>query len=102
MAFQQLYWHRNWYRLTALLQGLKRVGTIYMPELINSDGNYSACRALMNRSPGLPFLLPYVKEYFDQEDGVMARVFSFTSYRMDAMQEDQELLHAYKDQLYPI
>jgi len=81
---------RNWYRFSAILLALRRAcfdESILLTyfNLINPDQHYAAFRAQMKAQPGLPFLFPYVQQYTLHGDAVLAEVFSFASYNMEAV-----------------
>jgi hypothetical protein len=87
---QNLYTTRNYHSLTALLDGLHKysISTARAPNtgsmvaldptlpptllfLFNPSQNYSAYRQHYSESPGIPFLLPHIREYKQNGESVL-------------------------------
>ncbi len=88
---QELFRLRNWYRFSALLIALREAhfDESTLPsyfDLLDPNNNFAAFRAHMAAQPGLPFLLPYVKQYAIRgEETALGEVFQFLLYNPEAV-----------------
>ncbi|CAG8315061.1 unnamed protein product [Penicillium salamii] len=80
---QELYHHRDFFSLTAILRGLSNGGIGLEPVLsvfLDESRNYRQYRLKLHKEPCLPFMYPFIKELKRGNREAVGGIFSFLSY----------------------